>query len=191
MDAAACEVRTSEYIREERADSLKLDMLFQNSKNLTNFKGTLEYFFQENIYHYKDIMKKILCVILASFTVGCASKMPTNLYPQFSSFIAELQMCFENEHITAQLYAETRSALSYQLNTWEFDRPQMANMVNQSYQAAYVTKSTCRLTEANAYQMISNVQQHKRTQNQAEQVQKSDKNKMIFCNKIGNTTICS
>ena len=136
-------------------------------------------------------MKKILCSILASFMVGCASKMPTNLYPQFSSFIAELQMCFENEHITAQLYAETRSALSYQLNTWEFDRSQLASMVNQSYQAAYATKSTCRQTEANAYQMINNVHQHRRTQNQAEQVQKPDRNKMIFCNKIGDTTICS
>lgn len=140
---------------------------------------------------------KLLSGITALTLIGCASPMPDAHYQHFSDFFVHLHQCFEKEYINPQMYAEAITAGAYMLNTWEYDQNKLSSMVVQSAGSiTYVTQASCRKTQADAYQFITNAEQHRVNQKESQQawdnaMKELNKNKPVYCNSIGTMTICN
>ncbi|BCK22593.1 hypothetical protein [Vibrio cholerae] len=139
---------------------------------------------------------KLLSGFMILNLVGCSSPMPDTHYQNFSSFVGHIQKCFEAEYIDSQMYAEAKNAFSYVLSTWDYDSTKLSKMINESYSITYVTQASCRQTQADAYQLIANVKQHRVNQKESQQawdnaMEELNKNKPVYCNTIGTMTICN
>lgn len=144
----------------------------------------------------------IYWMVATSLTAGCATKsvMPEGKYQHFAEFVGYTQNCFERGHLSPQLYADAKNAVSHLLGTWDFDQAKMTFMMKTAYMQGSPDASTCRQIEANAYQLISVANQHKSDVKESQQqlssaIQDFNKsmstNKPIFCNRIGTTTMCN
>jgi len=140
---------------------------------------------------------KLLSGVMILTLVGCASRpMPDTHYQMFSGFVGHVQKCFENEHINPQMYAEVQNSLSYVLSTWSYDSTKLFNMADESYSRTYVTQTSCRQTQADAYQIIAEAKQHRVNKKESQQawdntMEKLNENKPVYCNTIGWTTVCN
>lgn len=141
---------------------------------------------------------KLYIVITVILITGCAttSPMPETHYKEISSFAANLHQCFEKDYISPQLYADTKNAVSYTLNTWSYDENKLKSMADDVYRQINPDQRICRQVEAAAYQLLSRNNQHRvdQRQNQTDindALKEINKNKPIYCNTIGTMTLCN
>jgi len=145
-------------------------------------------------------MKKNLSVILFTviFTTSCSNTntnvMPENNYKLLGTMSGSLRKCFEIKKISPKIYADTIKSLSYTLSSWTYDPKKFSSMEAQAY--SLTAAKNCRQVEAAAHMINSNVVEKKQNQKDRANALRYDRkegneNKMIYCNKIGSTTICN
>jgi hypothetical protein len=126
--------------------------------------------------------------------------MSEEKYQQFSNFVGWTQKCFEGNYMSPQTYADTKNAFGYLLNTWNYDSEKLTSMMRGAYAGASATQQSCRQIEANAYQLIAASNQHRsdtreNMKNWNEAIQEFNRgmqrNKPIYCERYGTTTICN
>ena len=143
----------------------------------------------------------ITCLIFS--LIGCVNTnntMPKSQYVLLSDFSGMLQRCFNDGMISTRTYADAKNAFSYTLNTWDYDQKILNTMMSNAYSNATPTASSCRRSEADTFQFISLVDKrdsnNQRIQKQnfeswENTLDRMNKNKPIYCNTIGSTTMCN
>lgn len=98
------------------------------------------------------------------------------------------------------MYAETKSAFIYLLNTRDYDRSKMQSMIQSAYSNAFPSEASCRQIEADGYQIIAIANRimsdEKDAQNELKEAVREfnksmSKHKPIYCNTIGSMTTCN
>lgn len=106
-------------------------------------------------------MRYVVVFGVALACSGCVTNqaMPDGHYEELGVIMGGLQKCFEAEHISAKLYADSRIALSYMLSTWQYDPNKLGGKVQSAYGRTIPTAARCRRTSATVYEIIARVDQ--------------------------------
>lgn len=155
------------------------------------FLDTLE----EGLSMKYSIASSILVIVMVS---GCSTTkpLPEEQYGQAAAMIGGLELCFNAGKITPKMYAETKAAINYGLSTWTYDQSKLQSKTIALTSKQKVTPQLCRMVEANAHSAIANSHLHQQQRatnaaNLSRSLEQLNRNKPVYCNKIGNTTICN
>lgn len=147
-------------------------------------------------------MVRFVCVALAALSlVGCATRrqLPDEAYVDAGRMLGASKRCFEANLMSPQLYANTERAIEYRLASYEVDQ---ATLIAQKMRAWSNTKASpelCRNAEAAAFKVIAvagEIKSDRAAAAAADQqllntvIQNGAVQKPIYCNRIGNTTMC-
>lgn len=145
----------------------------------------------------KTAATALISVLMLS---SCATSrpMPDESYQQIGKFAGGIQRCFEAQHISPQLLADSHGAVRTLLGSWTYDEARMKSTMDSMYRQESATPQTCRQIEAAAYTLISQANQHKgdvqanrrETADAVNQFNNSIR-KPIYCNKVGTMTMCN
>lgn len=142
-----------------------------------------------------SIASSMLVIVMVS---GCSTTkpLPEEQYAPTAAMIGGLDLCFNAGKITPKMYAETKAAINYQLSTWTYDQSKLQNKTTALTSKQKVTPQLCRMVEANAHSAIANSNSHQQKRaadaaNFSRSLEQLNRNKPVYCNKIGNTTICN
>ena len=135
-------------------------------------------------------MRKIYISLLVLVLVGCQS-MPEGLYQKAGKMEVGIQRCFQAGHVDPQLFADTRSAVSYALNGWwDYDANKLGEYMNRIDSYFTPTVANCRNIAAEAYSLVSqaNIKRANRPDYSAPSA--FDIPMPVYCNTVGFSTVC-
>lgn len=143
-------------------------------------------------------MKFYLLLLTSSLIVGCSGLKPLSddNFSYYSVSTGALQKCFESGKISPKLYADAGRAYSHALSTSTYDKNKFNSAVEFAHSKIEPTPQICRQAEANAHKVISESSEFKEKMkadaaalNDAQKERR--RNRTIYCNKVGSTTICN
>lgn len=142
---------------------------------------------------------KLLCALSGMALLGgcmTTSPMPDSHYQWLSDFAGNMEKCFEGNYINPKHYADSKNASFYMASKWSVDVERLKQMTRSAYSQASATPQKCRQIEAASYQMIAQADQsqsNERANNQAinDTLREINRNKPVYCNQIGTTTMCN
>jgi uncharacterized protein YejL (UPF0352 family) len=142
-----------------------------------------------------SIASSLLVIIMVA---GCSTTkpLPEEQYGPTAAMIGGLDLCFNAGKITPKMYAETKAAISYRLSTWTYDQSKLRNKTAALTGKQKATPQLCRMVEATAHSAIANSNSHQQQRAASaaafsRSLEQMNRNKPVYCNKIGNTTICN
>lgn len=146
-----------------------------------------------------NIKKPIIIALLIGITVtGCSTTSPLSEdgYDEFGLVIGGLDGCFNDGKITPKMYAETKAAISYRLSSRTYDQGKLQKKTDAVLGKMKPTPKLCRMVEAVAHRVTASASADKQQTKESaaafsDSMKEMNRNKPVYCNKIGNTTICS
>ena len=145
----------------------------------------------------KNIMLSIIaiCVLVGMGKVS-ADEISKEKYSDYAVLGAMLVMCFEADMISSKLYVESDDAYIYKVKSWNFDEQRLKNIIIGYMSTTKITKQHCKRFEVQAYEMIIEVNNHKkelanRKYNKPEVKPYRSRFKYTSCNKILNQVNCT
>lgn len=146
-------------------------------------------------------MKKSLILAIVSYALsGCATPMSDAQYIYFASQASATERCFNNNHISAELYANGVRAIAYNTSTWKYDREKLLmkhNKINKETRenSEAFDAQFCNQFSATLYQTIAQASQHRDNAREAKrQLKENNRNntqRTTTCNTIGTQTSCT
>lgn len=144
-------------------------------------------------------MSRYLFAALTALSMCSAHAGPSqDQYQTLGHFSGQLRECYENELVTPQFYAASLRAISQMIAVARFDQGVIQNLENDAYLATTATPQLCRGVETSGYQLQSIANQAVANHNagvdanrQAAQNFGNSIPRPVWCNRIGDTTMCN
>lgn len=144
----------------------------------------------------------VKCLVAAVLAVVCttnALSAPKELdYKMLATFRAQLQVCYTENFVSPQFFADSDRAVDSFMRQITFDREKLHDMTMSIWNETTAETQLCRDTEVAGYQLQAKTKQMVINNNQSQadfqgavDNFKNSNPKPIYCNRIGTQTFCN